>query len=378
MRLTQLHLRDFRNYASAALEPSPSLNLLVGPNAQGKTNLLEAIWVLSGARSPRAADQGQLVRSGAGRAAVWAALVLDASGARRELRMELASQGPRTFWVNGRVLRRHADALGVLAVLWFSPDEVDLVRGAPAQRRRFVDLALSQADPLYRDALVRYARILQQRNRLLRPAPRGAAPPPEVLEPWDAQLAECGGELVARRIALVQALAPAASDAYRSLAGGGEALALHYFCSAVRQAPADPGLLRERILERLRALRSAELARGATLVGPHRDDVAILLGPADLRRFGSRGEQRTAAVALFVAAWRWMHERTGEAPVLLLDDVASELDEPRRRRLGRVLPAEAQVFATATDLALLPLASDGRALRVWRVSAGRLELVPGR
>ena len=382
MRLVSLRLAHFRNYVEAELHPDPSLNLVVGPNAQGKTNLLEAIWVLGGARSPRIADQGQLVRFGAERAVVRGTLRLDATDAERELRLELRRGGGRTFYLNNRVVHRHADILGTLALLWFSPDEVDVIRGGPLHRRRFLDLTLAQADPLYREALVRYTRILQHRNRLLRA--RGASPaaPDALLDTWDQQLAEAGAQLLARRLALVDALEPEAARIYAAMAGADAPLRLRYLCGAQPAAPpgSDADGLREQLLARLRALRAAELARGTTLVGPHRDDVAVCLGSMDLRYFGSRGQQRTAAVALFVAAWRWMHERMGEPPVLLLDDVASELDEQRRRRLLEVVPAQAQVFITATDADLFtgtgpPL---GRSLRVWRVSARGLELVSGR
>lgn len=382
MRLVALRLAHFRNYAEAEIQPDPALNLVVGPNAQGKTNLLEAIWVLGGARSPRVADQGQLVRFGAERAMVRATLRLDGSDSLRELRLELGRGGARSFYLNDKAVHRHADILGTLALLWFSPDEVDVIRGGPSHRRRFLDLTLAQADPLYREALVRYTRVVQQRNRLLRArAPRGELPAP-LLEAWDEQLAGAGAELVARRLSLLQQLEPAAAGVYRAMADGDGPLSLRYR-SAVDPSPADPAdeqALRGRLLGRIRALRAAELARGVTLVGPHRDDVAILLGSMDLRHFGSRGQQRTAAVALFVAAWRWMRDRMGEAPVLLLDDVASELDERRRQRLLEVIPPEAQVFITATEPDALPASGEvaRRSLKVWRVSAGRLELVSGR
>ena len=382
MRLVALRLAHFRNYAEAELQPDPALNLVVGPNAQGKTNLLEAIWVLGGARSPRVADQGQLVRFGAERAVVRATLRLDATDSLRELRLELRRGGGRSFYLNEKAVHKHADILGTLALLWFSPDEVDVVRGGPSHRRRFLDLTLAQADPLYREALLRYTRVVQHRNRLLRLRARKEEPPAPLLDTWDEQLAGAGADLMARRLALLQELQPAAAGVYQAMAEGDGPLSLRYL-SAVGPSPPDGPdavALRERLLGRIRAMRAAELARGVTLVGPHRDDVAICLGSMDLRHFGSRGQQRTAAVALFVAAWRWMRARMGEAPVLLLDDVGSELDDRRRRRLLEVVPPEAQVFITATEADLFP-ASGGmpqRSLKVWRVSAGRLELVSGR
>lgn len=385
MRLARLRLAGFRNYAQAELQPGGGLNLIAGANAQGKTNLLEAIWVLSGARSLRAADQGQLVLFGRAAASVEAALHMDASGSQRDLRLVLHRSGRRAFFVNGKAVRRFADVVGSLAVLWFSPDEVDVVRGAPAQRRRFLDVTLAQVDAVYRDALLRYTRIVSQRNHLLRGARDRAAgeSAPVLLDAWDQQLAEVGGELTERRQELVRELERRAARTQDEMTGGGEALKLRYRSTANGPGagggePGGPGEAAERLLARLRALRPAELARGATLAGPHRDDLEIRLGDTDLRYFGSRGQQRTAAVSLFVAAWGWMRQRIGEPPVLLLDDVASELDEDRRRRLFAVLPREAQIFLTGTDAEALAAAARGHGeVRVWRVSAGRLEVVPG-
>ncbi|HEY8498790.1 MAG TPA: DNA replication/repair protein RecF [Limnochordales bacterium] len=379
MRLLSLRLVDFRNYAGAEMEPDPSLNLVVGPNGQGKTNLLEAVWVLGGARSPRAAEQREMIRFGQPRAAVSGKVLLDETGAQRDLELELRD-GARLFRVNGKGVARHADVLGSLAALWFSPDEVDVVRGGPAQRRRFLDLALAQADPLYRAALLRYAHVLRQRNRLLRAA--GASGSEVLLEAWDEQLAQFGSTLVAARLALVDSLQEPAERAYRRMAGQGARLRLRYQ-ARLEMPPGgvpDAAALRDAIRRRLQALRAAELAGGMTLAGPHRDDLAVQDGETDLRRFGSRGQQRMAAVALFVAAWGWMRARLGEAPVLLLDDALSELDPERRSRLLEVLPEEAQTFLTGTDPALLEEAADrrGGSRRTWRVSAGRLELVSGR
>ncbi len=381
MRIVSLRLAQFRNYESVELEPHPRLNLVVGPNAQGKTNLLEAIWVLGGARSPRASDPRAMIRFGHPQAVVEARLSLDATGAERDLRLDLRPGG-RLFRVNGKVITRHADVLGTLATLWFSPDEVDVVRGGPAHRRRFIDLTLAQADPLYRAGLLRYAQVLRQRNGLLRAAVKGASASPGLLAIWDEELAQSGAELVVGRLGLLRDLAPAASLVYQRMAGDGAPLEVAYqarYDIGPSGSP-DAEAVRQGLLRRLQALRVAERARGVTLAGPHRDDLVVRAGETDLRHYGSRGQQRMAAVALFVAAWEWMRARLGEAPVLLLDDVTSELDEVRRRRLLTVLPAEAQTFITATEAWLLEGAgpSPGAPGRTWRVSAGRLELVPGR
>lgn len=357
------------------MEPGPALNLVVGANGQGKTNLLEAIWMLGGARSPRVADLRRLVRAGAPVAQVEGAVQLDATGARRQVSLTLpGGGGARAFTVNGRRVVRALDWLGQVLVVWFSPDEVDVVRGSPATRRRFLDVALAQVDPVFREAATRYARALQQRNRALQQL-AGSQSGRVVVEAWDGPLARAGAVVSLRRKQMLAELAPVALDIHARLAGAGPSLRLAYRPAVPEEATHSVPAYEKALVARLRHLAEVERVRRVTLAGPHREDFELRLDDLDLRATGSRGQQRTAALALFLALWSWVSRRAGEPAILLLDDAGSELDPGRRRRLAEVLPADAQVFATATEVGLIPPAG-GAPARLWRVSAGQLELVP--
>ena len=379
MRIVRLELRDFRNYAACRMYPARGLNLVVGPNGHGKTNLLEAIWVLTGARSPRAADPAVLVREGEDQAWLGAAVYVEATGSERELALRLSRKAPRrTFLVNGKPVPRVLDMLGLLLAVWVSPDAAETVRGEPQRRRQFLDVALAQLDPVFREAAVRYGRVLAQRNRLLAQLAGGKGPA-SLLEVYDEQLASAGSVVALRRWALLEELAPVADEIHARLTGQpGRHLALAYLASPGVLPEPTQAAYKELLVRRLRELRAAELARRLTLAGPHRDDVGVTLGGLDLRRLGSRGQQRAVGLALYLALWECLARRAQEAPVLLVDDAASELDEHRRRRLCRVLPDGAQVLLSATEAELLGLEPlRDRAAAVWRVCEGRLELVSG-
>ncbi|MBE3599648.1 MAG: DNA replication/repair protein RecF [Limnochordaceae bacterium] len=382
MRVDFLRLTHYRNFRDVLVEASPGLNFLVGLNGQGKTNLLEALWVLAGARSPRAREPGDLVTYGVEQGHVHARVSQDATGVTRDVEVTLARGTARSYRLNGKPLPRAADVLGTLAVLWFSPDEVDLIRGGPADRRRFLDVVLAQTDGTYRRLVLQYGRILLQRNRTLQQIREGQAAP-SLLDAWDEQLVAAGSYLTVARHALVDAIAGTAAQTYQAIAGSASTLEMTYKASgpgAADRGAADPRSLQRAFAAHLERLRAAELARGVTLAGPHRDDLEIGLDGVEVRRFGSRGQQRTAAVALHLAAWEWMRERSGEGPVLLLDDVASELDAGRRARLIRALPETAQVWLSATALDpewLSPQRQAVRPGRAWRVSGGTLEILAG-
>ena len=378
MRIRRLELRDFRNYAAAVMEPSPGLNLVVGPNGHGKTNLLEAAWMLTGTRSPRAADPTLLIRHGASEASVRALVDVEASGAQRDLQLRLSQTAPRrSLAVNAKALTRAADAVGLLLAVWVSPDAAETVRGEPQRRRQFLDVALAQLDPTFREAALQYARVLAQRNRLLASPAAAGAEGRRLLEVYDEQLAQAAATVVARRVALLEELRPVCDRLHAGIAGEeGLHLELEYRSSTPLSSE-GPQAYRQGLLRRLGQLRAAERARRCTLAGPHRDDVAVRLGGLDLRRLGSRGQQRTAGLAMHLGLWECLYRRAGEPPVLLVDDAASELDEQRRRRLWEALPQGAQVWLSATEAQLLATGRAGTGGAVWRVCHGRLELVSG-
>ncbi|MFN8473681.1 MAG: DNA replication/repair protein RecF [Anaerolineae bacterium] len=376
MRLTHLGLTNFRTYRRLDLTLTPGVTLLVGDNAQGKTALLEAIYYLATSRSPRTSTDRELVNWGAADEPLpFARVAGEIQRHDRGVHVEIVVVEPpgsgrpleKRVKIDG-VARRALDLLGQVNVVFFSPDDIELVSDGPAVRRHYLDATLCQIDPRYCHALGQYRRVLAQRNHLLHVIQEGRGRRDE-LGFWDDLLIEHGSVITARRYALLRRLETWGTLIYGDLTGGQDALRVNYRPSALvsqSDRPTERGaveaaqaLLGQESLtaadvaavfrERLAARAAAEIARGATLVGPHRDDFQLLGGEIDLHIYGSRGQQRTAALALKLGEIEAMHEATQERPVLLLDDVMSELDAPRRAYVaGRVAQYE-QTLATATD-----------------------------
>jgi len=370
LNIRRLILKDFRNYAHLDLEPAAGLNLLAGANAQGKTNLLESMLVLAVFRSPRAGREAELIRWGEEEA--QAAAVLERGDATGRLEVRLRRDGPKTILWNGGA-QRPQEALGILTAVSFFPDDLDLVKGAPAGRRRLLDVLLCQADGLYRRHLVRLQRVLRHRNVQLKQlaGQQGAA---AILEVWDEQLVAEAVPIITRRARAVRRLGEWAGVVHGRITGGRERLELVYqpfFASGgeAEEAWEDQAAVRERFVLELRKRRREEIARGVSLVGPQRDDVAFLIDGADARSFASQGQQRTAVLAVKLAELELLRHETAHYPVLLLDDVLSELDASRRSYLLEVVADTVQTFVTAAHVDPLPETLLRRA-RVFRVQAG--------
>lgn len=363
MILERLELSLFRNYEELALELQPGLNLLVGENAQGKTSLLEAVYLLGTSRSFRAAQDAELVSWGGESSRVHARLRRD-DGVPRELdiRWTRAERGrlSREVLRNRLPVRRLSDFLGEVPLALFVPGDLALVQGGPESRRRYLDLLLCKLYPAYLGALARMQQVLRQRNELLRRKP---APPAVDLEPWDRQLAATATVVSARREAAVAELGREADTFFRHLSDSPAELALGY-------RPSGQGT-EEEFLTALASRRREELARGTTLLGPHRDDLDLLLEGRSLRRFGSQGQQRSAALALRLAEARFLGAVSGEGALVLLDDCFSELDPGRRARLLEILAEWRQVFVTTTGRPEAPPAGS----TVLEVVAGRVRSI---
>lgn len=372
MRLLSLEAVDFRNYRELVLAPGAGANLLLGANGSGKTNLLEAMHLVLTGFSQRQARDRDMVRHGAG------AFMVRAGVAREALDGEVISCG--VSWAGGakRVVRggKELTGRGRVQVLGgavaFSPDDLELVKGPPEVRRAYLDLALAKADPGFRTVARRYSAALAQRNRLLADsAPDG--PDPRLLETWTEQLVSWGGMVLAYRLRGLARLDPLAARAYRELAGPAEQLELRYCFSGgaapplvppssplpspPSDAPADRAGLEAFLRRAFAAARPVELARRTTMAGPGRDDLQVRIGGAPARGFASQGQQRSAAIALRLAELEFLAAVLGEPPVLLLDDVFSELDERRRSALLELLRAGGagpQTFIAATDPQGLP------------------------
>lgn len=397
MRVRHISLTNFRLYArlEASLPAGPLL--LVGANAQGKTSLLEAVFFLATGQSHHAAADRQLIHFLAlSEPQPFARLVAEVETQRETLRIEIrlvlepgaGADGRlrKDVLING-VKKRVGDLAGRVQAVLFLPQDLGIVEGAPADRRRYLDLALGQVDPAYHAALSEYAKVLPQRNALLKQLQeRGGSP--DQLEFWDDKLCELAGTLMAARLAALAELEALAGPLHRDLTAGAEGLRLAYHPAfdlaaapdgqlglplqvPVHQVGVSAAEIEGRLRAKLRASRAEEIARGLTLSGPHRDELRFIANGLDVGLYGSRGQARTAVLALKLAETAWMRARAGEWPILLLDEVLAELDVNRRRDLLRRLDRADQCLMTTTDRDLFPEEFQTRAA-IWTVQNGRL------
>jgi DNA replication and repair protein RecF len=339
MRLDRVWLTDVRSYASAEIELAPGLTALLGDNGQGKTNVLEAIAWLATLASFRGAPNEALIRQGAERAVIRAEG--EREGRRILIEAEVVASGRNRVLVNRQPLKRARDLLGVLRVSVFAPDDLELVKGGPAERRRFLDDALVASHPRYDALRSEVDKVLKQRNALLKNAggrlDEGAA---FTLDVWDAKLVEAGGKLASARQNLLDRLTPVLSETYDAVAHGPAEVTAAYVAEWAASG----------LEAALAAARRDDVRRGVSTVGPHRDDVELRIGGLPARTHASQGEQRSLALALRLAAHRVITEVTGSAPVLLLDDVFSELDPDRSDALLANLPTGQTLLTSASGL----------------------------
>ena len=351
MFVRHLSVTDFRSWAAAEVAFDPGPSVLVGPNGQGKTNLVEALGYVATLGSHRVALDAPLVREGAPRAVVRAAVV---SGGRELLvELEINPGKANRARLNRGPVPRPREVLGALRSVLFAPEDLALVRGDPGERRRFLDDLLVQRNPRYAGVRADYDRVLKQRGALLKSARahRGSSAGADLrtLDVWDGHLATYGAELLAGRLALVAALHPSVSSAYAEVARGSGPATVAYSCSLGEALPpGEPGpeLLEAALLAELARVRSAELERGVTLVGPHRDDLVLSLSGRPAKGYASHGESWSYALALRLASYELL-SADGAEPVLVLDDVFAELDTARRGSLAKLAGRAEQVLVTA-------------------------------
>jgi DNA replication and repair protein RecF len=396
MHLVHLSLTNFRNFIRLEKDFSAGSTLLVGANAQGKTSLLEAIHYLCGANSPHTTNDRQLINFLAQNDATPVARVVAEVRRRdRPQRIEirlivesatLKGEGRlrKEVLING-VKRRVRDLAGVFNAVMFLPQDMQVIEGPPSERRRLLNTAISQADPTYADALAEYAKVLSQRNALLKQLQERNGDPEEMTF-WDTQLCELGGTLIRARALALYELEQLAKQNHHELSRGEETLRLAYLPSFdpisrpenQLDLPLDTPMdrtsigheaIRSGMLTELERTRQDEIGRGMTLIGPHRDDFAFFANGIDLRLYGSRGQNRSAMLSMKLAEVEWLQGRTGEVPVLLLDEVLSELDPERRvDLLSRVDTAE-QSILTAADLEMFEQGFCQRAT-MWEIKGG--------
>lgn len=353
----RLRLENFRNYERAEVDLDPGFNLFSGENGQGKTNLLEALYLVATSKLLRGSRDSEAIREGSSRA--FAEVEFATTGS--TMTLVLAAGVRKRAMLNGASLPRASDVLGRLPCVCFSSADLPVVAGQPADRRLFLDLVLSQLYPAYMRSLTVYRRALDQRNALLKQAQE--RPQPESLfQAWEAELAEHGSALREFRSRLIGQLEPLASE-YQERLGSGERL-------NVVMEPCDASEDAQSLLERLEQTRALDIGRGATQVGPHRDEMSIRVDGREARFYGSQGQQRTAIIALKLAVLAVTTECHRAPPLLLLDDIFSDLDKNRRKRLIDIVTSSAgQVVVTCTEREQAGEEIVGRA-RSFKVSKG--------
>ncbi len=341
MEIESLKLHQYRNYASLLLHPSKGVNVIVGDNAQGKTNAVEALFLCALGRSHRTSKDAELIMNDCAGAYVGTE-IKNASGS-HSIEMKLRRGERKQVFIDKLQTSRSSELMGQLNIVMFSPEDLKLVKDGPAERRRFIDMELSQIYPSYYVALQQYNLALRQRNALLKSDTAGLS----TLCVWDEQLAIYGAKIMEKRAAFIEKLRIYAAKLHNDVSGGKEKLELFY----------DPNVksgfenyeITGKIMEALENGASEDLRRGFTTSGPHRDDMEMRLNGEDVRVYGSQGQQRTAALSIKLSEIEILKEQKGEPPVLLLDDVLSELDDRRGRLLLEGL-RECQSFLSCTSL----------------------------
>ncbi|MDI3548520.1 MAG: replication and repair protein RecF [Halanaerobiales bacterium] len=365
MYLEKILLKNYRNLKESLLELNSNLNILVGYNGQGKTNFLESIYLLGTGSSHRTGLDRELINWEEEKALIQVLLVRKD----QNLKISILLDGSqKKIEINNTPIERVSELIGNLNVVLFSPEDLNLVKGGPANRRRFLDVEVSQVSSYYYYLLHKYNHVLKQRNNLLKDIRDGKGNK-ELLEIWDEKLVELGSKVILKRMEVVEKLKILARLTQRRITNGVENLVIDY----------QPGLKGEIDRERVSLIfkqdlvnnRKIELERGYTLVGPHRDDLVFKINGVDVRKYGSQGQQRTTALALKLAELEFMKSETGEYPILLLDDVFSELDELRRSTLLRLIADKIQTFITATDLNNLKGINEG-SFHIFRVEEGEI------
>ena len=357
MKIASLYAVNFRNYTQCQLKLSSMINVFYGKNAQGKTNLLEAIFYGAFGLSHRTSSEEDLLKLGSEAMAV--SIDFSSFSGQHEVKLKKYRQlqkWKKEIWLDGAKVRPK-EHYGALNTVMFSPEDLQLVKGEPALRRRFFDMQISQTDPVYYDLLVKYNRVLSQRNRLLKEL-RDEGGRKDILQPWNQEFVKLAAAITTKRLAALSKLEAIVTGIYASITSNQEELKVLYELKANNGQllyPDSASMVTENFYAQHLAERERmDILRGNTGIGPHRDDLQLLLNGLSLRSFGSQGQQRSGALALKLSQLEYVHREIGEFPVLLLDDVMSELDDSRRAQLLLFIDGRVQTFITVNDRELIP------------------------
>jgi DNA replication and repair protein RecF len=352
VQLKRLSLKHYRNYEEVHFEVDHMVNIIVGPNAQGKTNLLESIFVLALTKSHRTHQDKELIQWNAPYTQLHGEI--DKKYGPCKLDLTIAQQGKKAK-INGLEQKKLSNFIGALNVVMFAPEDLEIVKGSPSIRRRFLDMEIGQVHPTYLYDLSQYQKILVQRNNYLKQLYTTRDTKAVMLDVWNEQLVQFGIKIIKKRQSFIKKLQIWAEKIHYGITAGKEQIEIAYSCAFDPLILEDETVLFEQFMIKLSKVKEQELRRGVTLVGPHRDDLQFTINGKDVQTFGSQGQQRTTALSLKLAEIELIREEVGEYPVLLLDDVLSELDRYRQTQLIETFQNKVQTFITTTGIESIDL-----------------------
>lgn len=359
MKITSLSFEGFRNLEDGILYPGDGVNVIYGTNAQGKTNLVEAIWLLSGNRSFRGARDSELIGFGCDRAKICAEFFSEGRVQSAEI---VYVKGKKEAYLNGVKQTSSSALLGKLCAVVFSPEHLSLVKSGPVERRRFIDGAVCQIKPSYKDALTEYNRLLSQRNALLKDIPYHSELL-STLDAWDYRIASVGAGIVRIRMKYTEKLCECAKEYHKGISQGRESLEISYSGTVPEEYRFSSNSVRDYILDYFQKNRREELSAGSTAIGPHRDDIEIKINGESVRSFGSQGQQRSCVLSMKIAEEELIKRAVSEEPLVLLDDVLSELDSKRQEFLLNEI-GDRQVFITCCEAASAERLKNGKLFKI--------------
>lgn len=349
MKVKQLELTNYRNYVNQSLDFSDHINIFIGNNAQGKTNLLESLYVLAMTKSHRTHNEKELVHEGDSQAKISG--TIERRLGNLSLEIDISNKGRKTK-VNGLEQSKLSQYIGQLNAVLFSPEDLSLVKGSPNLRRKFVDMDLGQINPIYLHYLSQYRAVLKQRNYYLKHQSHSIDE--TYLDVLDEQLVQYGASVIQLRAQFIQHLSEKAAVLHSNISSHHEQLNIRYVGNVSCETLTDLQSIKATFLQKLKESRQRDLMQKMTTSGPHRDDLQFLINDKDVRIYGSQGQQRLTVLSMKIAEIDVMEEETGEYPILLLDDVMSELDNERQLKLMQTIEDKVQTFITTTTLEHLP------------------------